>query len=332
MVTLRKSVSLLAAIVLAVYLGERYSIERFAQLLAQTLIVMIILVLVFYWVAPEYVIDDSAYGGAWRGLSTYKNTFGEHMAVAVLVLVLVRFHRFDLSRYLFLFAAVSLLLLSRSATALVCGVLGLAAIPLWRLLRSEQRFLVYVSAALMFFLGIQCMLAFPGALFQMLGRDATLTGRTRLWGILLPVIGARPILGYGYAAFWAGLKAEVLSVWIDAGRLVPIADNGYIDLCLSLGAVGLCLFLYVFSQAFRRAIEYIRVKPGSIGLWPITYLCMFAVHSISESTLLTTGTFPFLVFAIMTTSLAVNKKRVMAPARTADHQPFMREWAPPVSR
>ena len=101
MLTLRRSVLLLASTMIAIYVGERYSIKAFAHLLAQTFCLMIVLVLLVYLVAPEYVIDYSAYGGAWRGLSTYKNTFGEYMAVAVLLLALVRFRRFSWLRYVF---------------------------------------------------------------------------------------------------------------------------------------------------------------------------------------------------------------------------------------
>lgn len=330
MVTLRRSILLLAATMIAIYLGERYSIKAFSGLLAQTLCFMMVLVLVLYWVAPGYVIDYSAYGGAWKGLSSYKNTFGAHMAVAVLLLVLVRFRSFDWARWVFLLIAASLLLLSRSATAIVCGFLSLAVIPLWRLMRGGQRLLVYALAALTFFVGIYCILVFPEPLLQLLGRDASLTGRTRLWAILLPVIASHPLLGYGYSAFWAGMKPEVLSVWIDAGRLVPIADNGYLDLSLSLGIVGAGIFLYVFVRVFRMAVEYIRCQPGSIGLWPVTYLCIFAVDNVCESALLTRGTFPFLVFAILATSLSVHDKRLATPARAVDNQPFMWEWTPPL--
>jgi exopolysaccharide production protein ExoQ len=215
----------------------------------------------------------------------------------------------------------------------VCGVLGLAAIPLWRLMRGEQRLLAYLLVALTFIVGTYCIIAFPEPIFQILGRDATLTGRTDLWARLLPVIASRPVLGYGYSAFWAGLKPEVLSVWIGAGRLVPIADNGYIDLCLSLGAVGLCLFLYVFIGALRRAMEYVTSVPGSIGLWPVTYFCIFAADNLCETALLPRGTFPFLLFAILTTSLSMDHKHVLRAARMADHQPFIWEWIPPeVSR
>ena len=330
MLTLRRSVLLLASTMIAIYVGERYSIKAFAHLLAQTFCLMIVLVLLVYLVAPEYVIDYSAYGGAWRGLSTYKNTFGEHMAVAVLLLALVRFRRFPWLRYVFLLIAAGLLFLSHSATAVVCGVLTLAAVPLWRLMRGKQRLLIGVLVALTFFLGIYWLLAFPETIFQVLGRDATLTGRTDLWSKLLPVIANRPVLGYGYAAFWTGSNAEVLNVWIGAGRLVPIADNGYIDLCLSLGAAGLALFLCVFTGAFRKAMEYLRSERGFVALWPVTYLCIFAADNICESALLTRGTFPFLVFAIVATSLALSHKRAVTAARTADPQSFTWELNPPV--
>jgi exopolysaccharide production protein ExoQ len=328
--TLRRSVLLLAATTIAIYVGERYSTEAFARLLAKTMCLMMMLVLLFYLVAPEYVIDYSAYGGAWKGLSTYKNTFGGHMAIAVLLLALVTFRRFPWVRYVFLLIAAGLLFLSHSATAVVCGVLGLTAIPVWRLMRGEQRLLVYLLVALTFIVGIYCIIAFPEPIFQILGRDATLTGRTDLWARLLPVIANRPVLGYGYAAFWAGLKPEVISVWIGAGRLVPIAENGYSDLCLSLGAVGLCLFLYVFIGALRRAMEYVTSAPGSIGVWPVTYLCIFAADNLCETALLTRGTFPFLVFTILTTSLWMDHKHVLRATRMADHQPFIWDWNPPV--
>jgi exopolysaccharide production protein ExoQ len=330
-VTLRRSVALLAATTIAVYLGERYSIKEFARLLAQTLCLMLTLVLVVYWIAPGYVVNYSAYWGAWRGLSADKNTFGEHMAVAVSLLALIRFRRFRWTRYAFLLIAAGLLLLSRSATALVCGVLGLAAIPLWRLLRSKQRLPAYLLVFSMFSLGILFLFAFPEPIFHILGRDATLTGRTHLWAVLLPAIANRPVLGYGYAAFWAGLKPEVLSVWIAVGHLVPIADNGYIDLCLSLGAVGVIFFLYVFVQTFRKAIEYVTLARGFIGIWPVTYLCIFAADSFSESALLTRGTFSFLVFAILVTSLTVDRTRRVAARRAADNQPFIWESATPVT-
>lgn len=328
-VTLRRSVPLLAATMIAIYIGERYSIKEFAHLLTRVLCLMIALVVLFYLVAPNYVVEYSAYNGAWKGLSTYKNTFGEYMAIAVLLLALVRFHRFFWLRYLFLVIAAGLLLLSRSATALACGFVALSAIPLWRLTRGKHRLLICALMALIFLVGIYWILAFPETIFQVLGRDATLTGRTKLWATLLPVIANRPILGYGYGAFWTGSNADVLGVWVRAGRLVPIADNGYIDLCLGLGAFGVLLYLYVFVGAFQRAMQYVRSEPGFIGLWPVSYLFIFAADNVCEGALLTRGTFPFLVFAILTTSLWIHHRNALTHPRRAGYPRVMSELNSP---
>ena len=66
-----------------------------------------------------------------------------------------------------------------------------------------------------------------------------------------------------------------------------------------------------FAHAFRRAIDYVRAEPGPIGLWPVSYLCFSVLHNMCESALLTKGTFPFLVFALVTTTVAVNRRRFL---------------------
>lgn len=332
--TLRRGALLQSSTVIAIYLGERYSVEDLARLLANTLCLLMVLALIFYFIAPAYVIDYYLHPGAWTGLTGFKNAFGEYMGVAVTLLLLIRFRQLRWLRYVFLATAAVLLVLSHSANALVCCVLMVAAMPLWSLTRSngERRLLVFAMTALLFFTGIVFVSGHTGPLFRMLGRDSTLTGRTHLWSMLLPAIAAHPILGYGYGAFWTGLKGEVLEVWIRAGWLAPLADNGYLDLCLSLGLLGTCVFLYVFVQSFRKAIGYVRSEPGPIGLWPVTFMCFFALHSVFESTLLSTGGLSFLVFAATATSLAVDRKRVATASRTIGmslHHSMMRDWTSP---
>jgi hypothetical protein len=63
----------------------------------------------------------------------------------------------------------------------------------------------------------------------------------------------------------------------------------------------------------------------------VTYLCIFAADNICESALLTRGTFPFLVFAILATSLSLNHKYAVTAERTVGHRPFMWELNPPVN-
>ena len=324
--TLRRSALFVVSVVLAIYLGERYSIDRFARLLAQALCLMILLVIVFRVVAPAYVLDE---WGAWRGLSAYKNAFGEYMAECVTLLLLVRFRQFRWLRYAFLFAAAVLLMLSHSAGALSCCVLVVAAMPLWRLTRLNRarRLSLFAVIALAAVPGVNYISDNAGMLFQALGRDSTLTGRTHLWSLLLSAIAKHPILGYGYGAFWTGLKGEALNVWIGSGWLPQAADNGYLDLCISLGLVGVCAFVALWLRCFLQGKTYVSSEQAPIGLWPVTFLCFFLIHNVCESTL-TGGSFPFLVFTVLATSLAVHHQDAVIATRVTDRRPLVQEWEP----
>src|ERR1700721_30572 len=70
---------------------------------------------------------------------------------------------------------------------------------------------------------------------SVLGRDNTLTGRTEVWAAVLPEMERHALLGYGFGSFWT-----------DARRLlydIPTSHNGYLDILLELGALGLALFI-----------------------------------------------------------------------------------------
>lgn len=304
--TLRRSVLVIASTVFAIYLGERYSMRQLARLLAGAMCLMMLMVISLRVVAPMYVIDPA---GAWKGLSPHKNAFGAYMGIALVVLLLVRFQRFGVLRYMLVVAAGVLLFVSHSMAALVGSVLVLAALPLWRSMRSrsERRVLVCAIAIMALGLAIYVIRKNPDLFFQLVARDPTFTGRTKLWSLVLPAIEKHPLLGYGYGAFWwSGLSGEALNIWIRSRWIPTAADNGYLDLVLDAGVLAFPFFLYLLFYSFRMAAEYIRSEYRAIALWPATYLCFFLLDNVFESELLTTRSLEFLVFAAITTCLAVN--------------------------
>ena len=330
MLTLRRSALLLLSTFFAIYLGERYPLEEQAQLLAQIFCGMIVAIFLFYLIAPRYVIDYVSHPGAWKGLSAYKNAFGQYMGIAVLLLLLVRFRQFDWLRYGFLIAAVGLLYLAKSAASLFCSVLIVALMPLWRVVRvtKRQRPAVYAAVAIVLSAGMYLLTTHTDRVFYMLGRNSSLTGRTQLWGAAWDAMMKRPLLGYGFESFWASLQGEALDVRIGAGWLAQRSDNGYLDLGLGLGIVGIVLFLFVFALSLNKSIDYLKSKPQAIGLWPISYLCFFLLHNMSESTLLTRGDFPSLVFAMVTTSLALRRSPEVNPGEFSEKLHSGYELAP----
>jgi exopolysaccharide production protein ExoQ len=312
--TLRRSVLVIASTVLAIYMGARYSLPQLARLLGRTMCLMILLVIALRFVAPGLVIDAE---GAWRGLSPHKNTFGAYMGIALVVLLLVRFQRFKLLRYIFVVAAAVLLFLSHSMAALAGTVLVLAAVPLWRSVRlnTERRVLACALAVMVLALGVCAIKKNPDLLFQFISRDPTFTGRTKLWSLVLPSVQKRPLLGYGYGAFWwTGLSGEAVNIWIPSRWFPTAADNGYVDLLLDAGVLAVPFLLYVSSRAFRLAFQFIRCERRPIAFWPVTYFCFFFLNNVFESQLLTTRSLGFLLFTAIITCLAIRGSEL--PLRT----------------
>ena len=317
--TVRRSIFLLGSTLLGIYLGEKFSIEQLLRWLAQALCMLIAASMLLYFISPSSVIDYAAYDGAWKGLTNNKNTFGWYMSLAVAVLVLVRFRHFRWLRYLFLLAAAVLLLLSRSATSLVGCLLMVSIIPLWRVVRmgAKTRRLVYVLLFTTICTAIYLMWAEQELLFRVLGRDSTFTGRTDLWALVLSAIAKHPIVGYGYGAFWSGMHNEVLNIYIASKWLPMGAHNGYLELGLAFGILGLPLLFLVLWRSFRMATDYMKSSEEWFSVWPMTYLLLFALHNFFESHLLETRSLEFLTFVAITTSLAVERRVIAAQAAPA---------------
>ena len=93
--------------------------------------------------------------------------------------------------------------------------------------------------------------------FGLLGRNTSLTGRIPLWDDLIKNIWTqKPILGYGFGALW---KQESFRIFMQMklGWTYPVyfSDNGYLDLLLNIGIVGLFSFVMFFLITGVRSIK-----------------------------------------------------------------------------
>jgi O-antigen ligase len=322
MLTLRRSVLFLASAAFAIYLGDRYSPRQFATILLQALTINMIASALLFIVAPVYVLDQDSHAGAWKGLSEQKNAFGANIALAVLLLSLIRFRKYNWLRYALLMLALAELALSRCSTGLSACVVSMAALPLMKLIRLPARLRIpaYILSFAMLLAACGIVASNADVLFRLLGRDATLTGRTDIWAALVTAVKHRPILGYGYDAFWTGLKGESLNVIIASGWLVPEAHNGYLELCIEFGCVGLGIFFLAFGNTWRQACRFIRSEAGAFRYWPLAFLIYLLTHNLGESDLMGKSSLSLFVFLSLCTSLASQNRRaavdfeVAAPA------------------
>ena len=309
--TTRKDVLELVMLSIGIYLGERYSINALAKLLASVLCGTMVLVAILRVTVPRLVLDPDQHN-ALRGLSQNKNGFGFYIGLTVALLLLVRFKRFDWVRYVFIPVALGMLLLSHSMTSIAAAAVIIMTLPIWLVARLQirQRLAGYICVAVAA-VGVGSLIALNlTTLLALVGRDATLTGRTQVWKQLIVAIHHHPILGYGYGSFWTGLSGESLDVFVAAGWLAPSAHNAYLDLWLALGIPGIVMVILIFGDVFRRAVQYIRTEPGWFGLWPVACLLFILVHGTGESEFIYDSSFACCLFTALYTSLVLNGARV----------------------
>jgi len=79
-----------------------------------------------------------------------------------------------------------------------------------------------------------------------------------LWFLVTDAIAYRPWFGYGYGAFLARPDWGIRRIWAALSWQPAEAHNGFLDLALQLGMVGVTLFLGGFAIAVWRAVAVVR--------------------------------------------------------------------------
>ena len=79
-------------------------------------------------------------------------------------------------------------------------------------------------------------------------------GRTDIWVLVMRSIAKRPLLGYGYYAFWQGLKGESGNIIVAAHWVFGYAHNGVLEIWLQLGLVGTALSFVTLFQAIEKCL------------------------------------------------------------------------------
>ena len=308
--TLRRSMVVFATSAFGLMLAARWSPASLVRLVAGVLGVAAALSVVFALVVPSYGIDRGIHAGAWQGVFTQKNTLGIMMTVAALAFM-IRIGQKEGSRALNYFGfavATALLLLSTSKTALVALITILALLPLFRLLRVRHNAAVpmLIFAALAVGLIATVGAVNREAVLNALGRDPTLTGRTELWQGVIAAGAPHAWLGQGYAAFWSGLESPAVSVWERVGWTAPNAHNGYLDLWLDLGLVGVALFLIAAVIAWVRGVRLVHADHTTAALWPLAFVTLFLLYNASEGMILSGTNLLWVLFVASAASPAIH--------------------------
>jgi exopolysaccharide production protein ExoQ len=206
---------------------------------------------------------DPASGSGYRGFMSSKNNLGQFAAIALLLAVYEITQRGSRRVPGLIIAALSygLLLRASSKTSTALVYLSPALAGLLLVLKKNAR----ISAVtLLSILMVSCVI-FKSQLGESLFHDPTYTGRTSIWEFVGTEIDRRPLLGWGYLAFWlTGPDSPAMVDGASFGwvRAMPHAHNGYVDIVLQLGYVGFACLIMLISTTILAAERAAKRDPA----------------------------------------------------------------------
>jgi len=305
-VSMRRAVALLMTTLLGLFLAARYDwsglVQRLGFAFAFTAILTVFVVLLM----PDRGIHHEIHVGAWRGAWTEKNYLGSQMTRGLVVMLCAFAMRPDRGWFWLPLAALCflLVLLSTSKTALLACLLAIGIFMFVRLYRRYpflRLILVYsLFAVIIGFLAL--MATIPDVMLGLIGKDATLTGRTDIWDALFRSVKEKPLLGYGYGVYWLDPLGPSYYVRLSLQWGVPSAHNGWIETWLSVGVIGVGLFALLYAWTFILAVMRLR-RGGTETYWALMMTLTFLVFSLSESSVLQQNDLSWVIFVATTAKL-----------------------------
>lgn len=140
-----------------------------------------------------------------------------------------------------------------------------------------------------------------------LGRDDTLTGRTEVWAAVIPAMKQQPLLGYGFGSFWTDARRELYEI--------PTAHNGYLDILLEQGVVGLCFYAIWLLSCVRQLHLALKSEHDWASL-AICFLIIGLLYNITESALNSLTEHMTAVVVLFACAVPYRGRLVSGPAKT----------------
>lgn len=275
----------------AIYFAARFSLKEIVELVALTLFLGAIVSTICAIGVPQIGMHiGDVHAGAWKGIYNYKNQFGSIMNIMCLTFFALPNDNSKKYKYFGIYFSIFLMLLSTSKTSLVICLSLISIIFFYKKYRWKGRLSVILLNLGTLIIGCFTIFIFTYwvEILTGLGRDATLTGRTPIWGVIISRLMEKPFLGYGCGAFFAPNSPYAFEAGqaLRTGWIAPSGHNGFLDLALDVGLIGLVLFLILYSTNFISALKRAYATHNREHFFPLAYLIFIAMNNITESLLL----------------------------------------------
>jgi O-antigen ligase len=302
--TLRRAIALGFTFAFVIFLAVSFTLREAIRLFGLAVLVFMAYSLFNVVTNPaEAIVQAGRSTGDWDGGLVINTEFGRFVAVGMMLFAAMMHDR-GIWRVLawggFAVATVSLYK-ADVATALVSVVFGLGVIAV---MRMAGLFRMTVGAlVLLISLPIVAVaayfLAYPQELFDLIGRDATLTDRTLIWNSAISyAMQEHPWMGAGFRAFWTIGHAQwvLYGIYFSFETRLGNGHNGFLDVWLELGVPGLALVILLLVSAAGATVRAATtLKDPALALFPAV-VAFVIVYSTAERILLEHSEFLSILF------------------------------------
>lgn len=328
--TLSASIAMIGTLQFGLYIAIRYTLRDQVRIMAVMFAISMLFCFVYGIFLRKYGVMAGAHPGKWRGIYTHKNQLGKMLALSSGLSILIGMtepqKRHRRLGWLGLFTALVLIQLSQSKSPIINIFLMTAVSNISQILLLPSKWLnralvwLFVIGMNLWFYWEDIMINVLGAL----GKDATLTGRTDVWEFVIDRIKDRPWFGHGFGTFWNGLNGPSAYVVRSVRWDVPDAHNGFLDLCIDLGLVGLALYAFIMFQTLIKALALIRMTRRREYMWALIFIAYNLIANLSESSLLFRNSLPPVVLTAVSVSIAIeyHKEFKMPRSSTVPEDPI----------
>lgn len=282
----------------SIYFTARYSLKEQLEMLAWTFGIAVSLSLIAIFVFPNYGVmgmgnkmtpEDIKHKGSWEGIYGHKNILGSMSLLSGLIFYFfskISTKYFYLG-WLALVASVCLIVGSTSRSALVNSLILLIVLPCYRAFKMNFRRALYFWITFTVLGGVSIVFCLFNAetILNFMGRDLTLSNRTVLWQAGLSYLWQEPWFGYGYKGFWEYVRSTS-----DYPQIIEYINshshNGFLELAMDLGLIGLSIFLFTYLQKCFQAIVFIQKNNTRESYWYLSYLTLLFFINLIETRLL----------------------------------------------
>jgi exopolysaccharide production protein ExoQ len=178
---------------------------------------------------------------------------------------------------------IQLLFTAQSATSGASFAIGAALMLAFNIpgFRARPATVHAIVLSTLLFASLAQLLGAKDAALKAMGRKPDLTGRTEIWARALQM-APNAIVGAGFETFWCGPRVAEFYDMQGGTLRTNEAHNGYIEVYLNLGVLGLGVIALILGQGYSRSVSAFR-RDSALGAMLLAYVVAAMAYSIGEA-------------------------------------------------